>query len=197
MHLDFWGFIMSLTMNQKKKSKGKNKRFSLSDLLVAAVAGFAVLLTGLRLFGFELFTIMSGSMEPTYKTGSLIYVRPTNVETLKEGDVITYMLDKNTVVTHRIVEVFEETDASGAVVRRFRTKGDANAAADAKLVHENNVIGRLAFSLPLLGFLAFYIQRPPGLYLAIVIGTVLLMSVFLPSVEVKKRKEEKIYQHFS
>ena len=179
-----------------KKVEGKLKNI-LTNILVYSVACFALTLFGFRILGFQLFTIMSGSMEPNYKTGSLAYVRSVNPETLRGGDVITYLVNDKTVVTHRIIEVIEETEADGKTVRRFRTQGDANSSPDAKLVHENNVVGKLAFAIPFLGYLSFYIQRSPGIYFAIVIGTVLIMAAFLPSAEVKKRKEGTIYQQFT
>ena len=65
---------------------------------------------------------------------------------------------------------------------RFRTKGDANDAEDGGLVHYKNVIGRPVFSIPYLGYVADYIQHPPGRYVAISAGAVLLLLVFLPDV---------------
>ncbi len=183
-------------MKEKKQKAGKIKNI-LTNAAVGVVAVFALTLAGLRVFGFKTFTVMSGSMEPFFKTGSLIYVSSVDPKTLRGGDVITYLVNDKTVATHRIVEVIEETDDNGETVRRFRTKGDANEAADAKLVHEKNVVGKFALSLPFLGYLASYIQRPPGIYVAIIVGMLLLMAVFLPDTEVKKRKEEKIYQQFS
>lgn len=181
----------------KEKTKVGKIKNALMNLFVGAAAVFALTLVGLRISGFKTFTVMSGSMEPFFKTGSLIYVSPVDPKTLREGDVITYLISDKTVVTHRIVEVLEETNESGEIIRRFRTKGDANEITDGKLVHENNVVGKFALSIPFLGFLASYIQRPPGIYVAIIVGMLLLMAVFLPDTEVKKRKEEKIYQQFS
>ena len=183
-------------MEGRKTKAGKIKNI-LTNVLVGVVAIFAITLASLRILGFKTFTVMSGSMQPVFKTGSLIYVSPMNVNSLKEGDIITYLVNEKTVATHRIVEIIEEAEVDGKTTRRFRTKGDANSSVDAKLVHENNVIGKLSFSIPFLGFIASYIQRPPGIYLAIVVGILLLTVVFLPNTETKKRKEEMIYQQFS
>ena len=63
----------------------------------------------------------------------------------------------------------------------FRTKGDSNKSADGGLVNFRNVIGRPVFSIPYLGYLAYYLQRPPGIYLFItLVGLTLLLS-FLQS----------------
>ena len=159
-----------------------------TTIVVAIILVFAVFLVILRLFGYEVYTAMSGSMEPTYHVGSLIYVRPTDVATLQKGDTITFMAGESAIVTHRIEEIITETDENGGETLKFRTKGDANQVADGKLVHYKNVLGRPSFSIPLLGYVAFYIQRPPGIYIALVIGTLLLASAFLPMLT--KRKED-------
>ena len=149
-----------------------------TTLLVAAVAILAILLAGVRVFGLQVYTVLSGSMEPTYHTGSLIYVKKVDYKELKDGDVITFMLDEDTLATHRIVGVVP--DENDAEVLRYRTKGDANDAEDGSLVHYKNIVGSPVFSIPKLGYFADFIQNPPGSYMAISIGAVILILVFLP-----------------
>lgn len=170
---------------------------AVTTVLVAAVVLMALLLVGVRLFGMQVFTVLSGSMEPTYHTGSLIYVKEVDYTELEEGDVITFMLDEDTVATHRIAGVVpDEEDPS---VIRYRTKGDANDAEDGSLVHYKNVIGCPVFSIPKLGYVANYVQNPPGTYIAISAAAVLLLLVFLPDLfggeespeEPRKKREGK------
>ena len=111
----------------------------ISTILVALVVLLAVALVGVRLAGIRTFTVLSGSMEPTYHVGSLIYVKKVDSTTIRPGQVITFMLDENTVATHRVVEVIPDEDDPSTL--RFRTKGDANDAEDGSLVHYKNVIG--------------------------------------------------------
>ena len=147
-------------------------------VIVAAAVLLAVLLVGVRLAGLQVFTVLSGSMEPTYHTGSLIYVKKVDPYTIKEGQPITFMLDENTVATHRVVGIVP--DEEDPTVIRFRTKGDANEAEDGSLVHYKNVIGTPVFSIPRLGYLANYIQHPPGTYVAVSAGAAVLLLMFLP-----------------
>lgn len=166
-----------------------------TSVLVALVVILALLLVGVRVFGMQVFTVLSGSMEPVYHVGSLIYVKETDPMTLQPGDVITFMLDENTMATHRIVDVIpDEEDPS---VIRFQTKGDANDAVDGSLVHYKNVLGTPVFTIPKLGYLASYIQNPPGTYVAISVGAVLLALVFLPDIfggEDKSAKKRGRYE---
>ena len=161
---------------------------AVTTVLVAIVVILALLLVGVRLIGMQVFTVLSGSMEPAYHTGSLIYVKDVDYTQLKEGDVITFMLDEDTVATHRIVGVVP--DENDPTVIRYRTKGDANDAEDGSLVHYRNVIGSPVFSIPKLGYVANYIQNPPGTYIAISAGAILLILVFLPDLFSEDKPKE-------
>lgn len=162
-----------------------------TTVLTVAFVLLAVALVGVRLFGLQVFSVLSGSMEPEYHVGSLIYVKEVDYTQLKSGDVITYMLSEDTVSTHRIMEVVPDQD--DPTVLRYQTKGDANEAADGTLVHYKNVIGTPVFTIPYLGYVADFIQNPPGTYAAIAIGAVLLALMFLPDLfrEEEPRKRGK------
>ncbi|MBE6111937.1 MAG: signal peptidase I [Peptococcaceae bacterium] len=160
----------------------------ITTILVVLVVVLALLLAGPRILGMDVFTVLSGSMEPTYHTGSLIYVKDVDPFELEAGDVITFMLDEDTVATHRVVEVVPDEEDASTV--RFRTKGDANNAEDGSLVHYKNVLGSPVFTIPKLGYFANFIQNPPGMYLAISAGAVLLMMVFLPDLFTSDDSEE-------
>ena len=161
----------------------------ISTIIVALVVILALLLVGARVVGLQVFTVLSGSMEPTYHTGSLIYVKKVDPYTIEPGQPITFMLDENTIATHRVVGVVP--DEEDPTVIRFRTKGDANDAEDGSLVHYKNVIGTPIFSIPYLGYVADYIQHPPGMYIAISAGAVLLLLVFLPDIFAEEDDKEK------
>ena len=163
-----------------------------TTLLVVAVVLLAIALAGVRLFGLQVYTVLSGSMEPAYHVGALLYDKKVDPAQLRPGDVITFMLDEETIVTHRIVEVVpDEEDPS---VIRFRTKGDANAAEDGSLVHYKNVLGTPVFAIPKLGYFASFVQQPPGLYVAIAFGAVLVLLAFLPDLlgDDKKKKGKRV-----
>lgn len=158
-----------------------------TTLLVAAVVILAMLLAGVRLFGLQIYSVLSGSMEPTYHTGALIYVQQVDPYEIEAGQVITFMLDEDTVATHRVVGVVP--DEEDPTVVRFRTKGDANDAEDGSLVHYKNVLGTPVFTIPELGYLADYIQKPPGMYVAISVGAIIMFLVFLPELFAKDEEE--------
>lgn len=61
----------------------------LSFLAVFTVVILAVLLVGTKLIGLTPYTVLSGSMEPEYHVGSVIYVTKVEPEELKERDCIS------------------------------------------------------------------------------------------------------------
>ena len=156
-----------------------------STVLVAVLVLAAVLLVGTRLTGMHAYTVLSGSMEPTYHVGSLVFVKSVDASEVRAGDPITYLVAEKQVVTHRCVEVLPDPDDPD--VLRFRTKGDANNTEDGSLVHSSNLIGKPVFSIPLLGFAANYIQNPPGTYVAIAVAAIVLLLTFWPDGEKKKQ----------
>lgn len=163
---------------------------AVTTVLVALVVLLAVALAGVRLVGLTPYAVLSGSMEPAYHVGSIIYVKKTPPEDVKVGDPITFVLNEQLVVaTHRVVRIDAEN-------QRFYTKGDANDAEDGSPVHFNNLLGKPVFTIPYLGYFSDWITQPPGMYIGITAGVVLLILLFLPDVlkkadEADKRAAEK------
>lgn len=160
----------------------------ISTVLVVLIVLCAVFLMGSRLLGFQVYTVISGSMEPVYSVGDLLYVKPVDsIDDIQVGDDISFVLNEDLVVaTHRVVAIDKEN-------LRLTTKGEANEVEDSEPVHFNNVIGVVRFGIPLLGYVANFIQNPPGMYITIAAGAVLIILVFLPDFLPKKKgkKEER------
>ena len=160
---------------------------TVSTILVTLVVILALLLVAPRFFGIDTYVVISGSMEPEFKTGGLIYttkkVDPANIEI---GDAITFKMSESTIATHRVIDIVDDNG-----VPKFQTKGDANEAPDANLVPYENVIGRALFDIPYLGLVANYIQNPPGLYFAAAGGVILILLVFMSDMLIEDDKKTK------
>ena len=168
---DFTGGVWYTDMNPTLK-----KIWNLAAwLLVAAVVVLAILLAGVRVVGITPYAVLSGSMEPVYPVGSMIYVKAAQPQEVEVGDPITFYLDEGLVATHRVIEVNREE-------QYFRTKGDANNAEDGSPVLYANLIGKPMFCVPQLGNLSYWISQPPGTYIAICCALCLLVLMFLPDV---------------
>lgn len=156
-----------------------------STALVVLIVLCAVFLMGSRIMGYQCYNVISPSMEPAYMVGDLIYVKDVDTATIKEGDVITFIVNEDLVVgTHRVVRVDAEN-------QRFYTKGDANEIEDQNPVHFNNVIGVPKFAIPKLGYVSDFVQNSPGMYITIGVGIILILAVFLPDMIGKKRGDEE------
>ena len=117
-------------------------------------------------FGLKLYAVVSGSMEPGIPVGALAAARTVPAEEIIAGDVITFYVNpgSDTVATHRVVEV---NKAEGS----FKTKGDNNEAADINPVKYSQLLGRVQFSLPYLGYFYYF--------LGTMIGKITMIIVFL------------------
>ncbi|WP_316245020.1 signal peptidase I SipW [Gracilibacillus massiliensis] len=126
-----------------------------------------------ELFGKQLKVVLSGSMEPTFQTGSIIAVDEySDNTTLKNGDVITFVNEDEVLVTHRIIDIVESGEHT-----LYETKGDNNNAADNELVQQENVVAvYTGFTIPLVGYAVDYIQTPIGSALLLIIPGLMLVG---------------------
>lgn len=178
----------------------------ISTAMVALVVVAAIVLVGIRLFGFTPLYVMSGSMKPAFEVGSLIFVQKTDPADIKVGDPITYTINEaGDYSTHRVIaiesfetgvrQVMDENqqpvlDENGEPVYEefqldetsyyFQTKGDANEAPDGAPVYYKNVVGVPRLTIPYLGYVAQWIQTPKGRILGISIALVFVILTFLP-----------------
>lgn len=136
-------------------------------IFIAAIAALGLLLV-VALFPLEgniqIKIVKSGSMEPTIHTGSIVVVKPA--AQYQKGEIVTFGPDtkKEIPITHRIVEVRGE----GAGMR-FLTKGDANENTDMKEIASREVIGKVFFSIPYLGYVIDFARKPLGFFLLIIV----------------------------
>jgi signal peptidase len=121
----------------------------LAGAVVAFVAGYVALLAA----GFKPVAVYSGSMRPTLGVGSLAVDRVVPASSVHAGDVITFNdpYVKGRLVTHRIAKIVPTKHGLA-----YRTKGDANAARDPWAIQLNDRVGRVAFDIPLAGYVLWY-----------------------------------------
>ncbi|MEE1078912.1 MAG: signal peptidase I [Agathobacter sp.] len=137
-----------------------------------------------KFFGIEPMIVLSGSMEPTYHVGSLLYVKDANPDEIKEGDPITFYISDDTLVTHRVVEV-------DTVNKQYTTKGDANETIDGAPVFFDQVLGTPVFNIPKLGYLGDKLSSLSGKIIYITIIVVVIILMFLGDLIWPEQKEEK------
>lgn len=152
-------------------------------LLVILILAAAVLFLP-KFVGMTPLAVLSGSMEPTYHVGSLIYVKDADPEAVQVGDPITFKISDDTMVTHRVVAIDQEA-------KTFQTKGDANDNVDGGAVAYENLVGKPVFTIPYMGYLAVYANTTTGMIITVTIILVILILTFLPDFLMKGDDEEE------
>ena len=157
----------------------------ISGLLAVVLLALAGVLIVPYLMGYTELAVLTGSMQPTLPVGTLIYVKEVEPETLQVGDVVTYRLEGETMVTHRVVE-------NNTLMGQFVTKGDANEKADVNPASYEEFIGKLALSIPYLGRLAQLFTSTSGkIGAGIVILAALLLHVIGTTFEKRTEKSQQ------
>ena len=199
------------------------KAFNIATtVLLVLFVVFVILLLGVKLIGLEPHIVLSGSMEPEIRTGSIVYVKnltPEDAQNLQKGQDVTYVINKQgTKVTHRIYEVVgpayvkdqngnfvldengEKTpaiDQNGNRIVMYTTYGINNGGTldgeeGVGNLASTNVIGRPIFSIPLLGYLANFVQTARGRIIAFGFCLMLIIiSLFSGSGDSKSKSVKK------
>lgn len=135
------------------------------------------------LFKYNPLVVLTGSMEPTFKVGSIIYYKEVDFEELKVGDIITFNTKDNSFVSHRIASI-----ENGLI----ETKGDQNDIPDPEKISFEVVKGKDAnICIPYVGHYIKFVND--NLTISVIIVVVILVSEFIFSnTELfDKHKEER------
>jgi signal peptidase len=144
---------------------------SILTLIVVVAAGLLVV----QMLGFKPMAVLSGSMEPAYATGSVVFVDTNaSVGSIAVGDTITYSLgESSTVVTHRVIAI--DPDKS-----LFTTKGDANDTEDGP-VPFSSFVGRTAgFYIPWAGSALLMVGTTQGIAVALFALAFIVVLLMVP-----------------
>ena len=176
---------------KRKEAKKKRKTGSrigrvlsgIGNLLIILVILLCSLLLIPKVFGFHMYDVLSGSMEPAMPVGSLIYVQNGQPEDIVEGDIIAFYasLEDAGIITHRVVK-------NNVVSGTFQTKGDANEKEDPLPISYDNYIGKVRLTIPYMGKV---LTCMTSLYGKIAAACVVLMGVVLNLVGSLQRGEKK------
>jgi signal peptidase len=134
---------------------------------------------------YKLMIVQSGSMEPAVKMGGLVVVKP--VDDYKIGDVITFgpYTREKAPTTHRIHDI-KVTGGEPSYI----TKGDANEEPDNREIAKRDILGKVLFSIPYLGYAVDFAKKPLGFALIIIVPAAIIIFDEIRKIfgEVKKKK---------
>jgi len=170
-------------------SRGKKERSpvavvcsALGTVLLIILVLVCLPLTVPRVFGFHIYTVISGSMEPAISTGSLVYVKGIPPEEVDEEDVIAFYgsMDGASIITHRVV-------ANSEIMSEFVTKGDANDKKDMNPVPYDNYIGKVMLTVPGMGRIAQVFTSNSGKFAAAgLIGLAVILQITAAAIDKRK-----------
>lgn len=138
------------------------------------------------IFGYKPFIVMSGSMESEIFTDDLIFVKTIDPDKLEKQDIIAFRTSDNVVVTHRIVNIYEQDGT-----KMFVTKGDNNKGNDGEPVSENAVEGIYKARIPKLGAYFLFINTPTGMILSILVAVVIIFIYAFVNMSIDKKQTDK------
>ena len=135
-----------------KQKRDKDIFLKAWRITAGCLTGLVILAVALKIipgiFGYQSYTVLSGSMEPALPVGSVVYVNSNN-KSPETGDIVTYLRSESVRVTHRVADVSEDG---------YILKGDANSSPDFNIVSQRQIIGVYAFHIPILGYILSAVQ---------------------------------------
>lgn len=153
----------------------------LSNIIFVVLIILVLLLFVPNFIGYKSMAVISGSMEPNIPVGSIVYVKDAGFDDFKVGDIMSYQISGSTMVTHRVESIDKKS-------RSIVTKGDANDTVDSSPVKESQIVGNVAFSIPVIGFISIYMKTPLGIAIICGIVFILILLNLIPDL-LKKEKE--------
>lgn len=130
------------------------------------VLGAYIVASNFSLFGgYQSLLVQSGSMEPSIMTGDIIVIQ--SQPDYQINDVVTFKNNSNLVVTHRIIEIQNNEE------KRYMTKGDANRSEDEDVISKSQIIGKVVFVAPKLGYFVSFTKTLPGLIMLVLIPAII------------------------
>lgn len=185
----------------KQERKLSEKIFSIATSVLLAIA---ILFCGtvmyqiktngyVTIFGCSVFRVVSESMGDTMPVGSLIISQKTDIESIKEGDIISFFSRESymagQIITHRVAEI---KDRDGELL--LVTRGDANNSVDGFYVTKENFIGKIIVILRPEGFITTLysiLTNKIGFFSVVVVPVIILVTIIMQENIKKITKEIK------
>jgi len=140
-------------ISQTDPAFSRRKKEPLFGWIVTVIVAVTIIWFSLGIFPVYPTVVISSSMEPAFSTGDILIIGETSPDKINVGDIIQFRVYEDIVVMHRVIEI---SDYNGTKV--FITQGDANSAPDTEPVLVENVMGKVLFNIPKLGWIAIGIK---------------------------------------
>ena len=144
---------------------------------------------------YNAYVVLTGSMVPEIMPNDVVITKKKSAEELQVGDIITFVTSdprlSNIIVTHRIKNNYYDSTTGKYT---YQTKGDANNTEDFTLAEDKNVIGKVIFKIPKIGYIQQILATKGGLIIVVLIPCLAILSYDIVklgrNIGKKKKKEE-------
>lgn len=151
----------------------KNK---ISNIIIIILSVIIILYIGLFIFGYRIYAVKTASMHPDIYQGSIVIAKKLNSDEVFDeislGSDIVFRTSSNTTVTHRVIMLDEAND-------KLQTQGIREGSSKDAVISSSNVLGKVSFSIPLIGYVVMLIQSQYFIYLALCCIAIYVVSTLL------------------
>lgn len=168
--------------DKKRKNIVSTICSTMGTILLIIIVLCCIPLTLPRVMGYQIYSVVTGSMEPEIPVGSIVYVKSIAPEELQEKDIIAFYggRDTNAIITHRVVK-------NNVISGQLTTKGDANNTEDMNPVDYSDVIGIVEYTLPKVGELAQLFTSVQGKFCAVCVVAAAILLHLIASLFDKRK----------
>lgn len=178
---------------------GEKKIYVISSLLLAIAASVCLLVSiqvvskgYVTIGGYSMFRVVTGSMEPTISTGSLLLCKNTKIENVEVGDIVCYRTKISeiygSIVTHRVID--KQKDNNGNIY--LETRGDANASSDPYYVDSWDLVGKVRWysgEKNIMNDILAFISSKVGFLMCVALPILLVSGLIMQSAVKNLRKD--------
>ncbi|GAB6862071.1 hypothetical protein JCM17092_21600 [Haloplanus litoreus] len=142
--------------------------------LLALIAPFVVYAVPGTVGAEASYIVLTASMTPAIAPGDVVIVDDVPARLVEVDDVIVFEQQAGATVpvTHRVIDIERAADGTPS----FATKGDANEDADLTPVTPDRLVGRVLFTIPLIGHVIQFVDTPTGFVALVVLPLGLLIA---------------------
>lgn len=163
------------------KIKPLNVLFNILAIITVVAVGFV---SFNFISGAKGYAVITDSMVPVLNRGDAVFVKETDFETLNEGDIVTVSFqDGSGFFTHRIISIDYEAGM-------FKTKGDANENEDPQASMAEQIVGKVWYSVPILGYISIFISSLNLIKISVILAIVVIVLITLTTIIQKKKNTE-------
>ncbi len=137
---------------------------------------------------YSLLDVQGTSMYPELKHGDLIAIDRTKKDKYEKGDIVSFVMDDGTIITHEIIKVLEGDDGY-----HYYTKGTNNNYQDNDYIEIKQIVGEYkGFRVPIVGYIVEFAESTIGYIILVILPLGGILGYFIWQLVIEIRKKEGV-----